>query len=78
MATPLVTANPPAENADPWFVARDTFDAQLKATANAAAQAVDAVAGLNVVGLGRAVFIANGGTVPVGTPPYTIVIEASA
>lgn len=36
------------------------------------------VAGLNTVGWGRAVFIANGGTVPGGTPAYTIVIEAGA
>lgn len=35
-------------------------------------------AGLNTLGLGEAVFIANGGTVPVGTPAYTIVIEAGA
>lgn len=35
-------------------------------------------AGLNTVGLGEAVFIPNGGTVPVGTPAYTIVIEAGA
>lgn len=33
------------------------------------------VAGLNTVGWGRSIFIANGGTVPGGTPPYTIVIE---
>lgn len=36
------------------------------------------VAGLGTVGWGRAVFIANGGVVPPGTPAYTIVIEASA
>lgn len=36
------------------------------------------VAGLNTVGWGRAVFIPNGGTVPGGTPAYTIVIEAGA
>lgn len=35
-------------------------------------------AGLNTLGLGEAVFIPNGGTVPVGTPAYTIVIEAGA
>lgn len=35
-------------------------------------------AGLNAVGWCRAVFIANGGTVPVGTPAYTLVIEAAA
>lgn len=34
-----------------------------------------AVAGLDDVGWGRAVFIPAGGTVPVGTPPFTIVIE---
>jgi len=33
-------------------------------------------AGLNTVGWCQAVFIENGGTVPVGTPPYTLVIEA--
>lgn len=33
------------------------------------------VAGLNTVGVAQAVFIPNGGTVPVGTPTYTIVIE---
>lgn len=36
------------------------------------------VAGLNTVGWGRSVFIANGGTVPAGTPAYTIIIEAGA
>lgn len=36
------------------------------------------VAGLDDVGWGRAVFIANGGTIPAGTPAYTIVIEAAA
>lgn len=35
-------------------------------------------AGLDTVGWGRMVFIANGGTVPVGTPAYTLVIEADA
>lgn len=35
-------------------------------------------AGLNTLGLGEAVFIPNGGAVPVGTPAYTIVIEAGA
>jgi hypothetical protein len=35
-------------------------------------------AALAVVGWCRAVFIAHGGTVPVGTPPYTLVIEADA
>lgn len=33
-------------------------------------------ADLDTVGWMRGVFIANGGTVPVGTPPYTLVIEA--
>lgn len=33
------------------------------------------MAGLNTVGIGQAVFIAHGGTIPVGTPTYTIVIE---
>lgn len=32
----------------------------------------------DTVGWLRAVFIANGDTVPVGTPPYTLVIEADA
>lgn len=36
------------------------------------------VAGLNVVGVGQAVFIPYGGTIPAGTAPYTIVIEAGA
>lgn len=36
------------------------------------------VAGLNTLGWGRAIFIPNGGTVPGGTPPYTLVIEAAA
>lgn len=36
------------------------------------------VAALNTVGWGRAVFIPNGGTVPGGTPTYTIVIESAA
>ncbi|MFT4156633.1 MAG: hypothetical protein QM630_01690 [Microbacterium sp.] len=35
-------------------------------------------ASLDTVGVGGAVFIANGGTVPAGTPAYTIVIEAAA
>jgi hypothetical protein len=33
-------------------------------------------AALNTVGWCRAVFIAHGGTIPVDTPPYTLVIEA--
>lgn len=37
-----VTASPPAENLDPWFTARKTFDDQIKATANAAAALSDA------------------------------------
>lgn len=36
------------------------------------------VAALNTTGWGRAVFIPNAGTVPVGTPAYTIVIELPA
>lgn len=36
------------------------------------------VAGLNTVGWGRTVFIPKNGTVPGGTPTYTIVIEAEA
>lgn len=35
-------------------------------------------ADLNVVGVARAVFIPNGGTVPPGTPERTIVIELAA
>ncbi|PRB02775.1 hypothetical protein CQ047_17770 [Microbacterium sp. MYb72] len=34
--------------------------------------------GLNTVGLGEVVFIPNGGMPPAGTPPYTLVWEASA
>ena len=37
-----------------------------------------AAASLNTVGWCQAVFIPLGGTVPVGTPPYTLVIEADA
>lgn len=141
-----ITANPPAENVDPWYTARNTFDTQVKSTANGAEtaaataqSAADAantnangrytkpgpgipasdlaaavqtslgkadtavqpagltkaavglgnvtndaqvkladVAGLNTVGWGRAVFIPLGGSVPGGTPTYTIVIEAGA
>lgn len=36
------------------------------------------VAALDTVGWGRTVFIENGGTVPVGTPEYTIVVELEA
>ena len=36
-----ITASPPAENADPWFGPRAAFDAQVKATANAAAAKAD-------------------------------------
>lgn len=132
MAITPITANPPAENTDPWFTQRDAFDAQVKATANAAAAQADANAaaldglgsaadhpatdfataaqgakadsavqpaaltsyvpttrqvaghalagdvpraGLNTVGVPDAVFIPTGGTVPGGTPTYTIVIE---
>lgn len=32
-------------------------------------------AGLNTVGIGRAVFIPFGGSIPLGTPDYTIVVE---
>jgi len=35
-------------------------------------------AGLNTAGWCRAVFIPNGGTIPSGTPAYTLVIEADA
>jgi hypothetical protein len=142
-----ITANPPAENTDPWYAARSTFDTQVKTVANSAEVAAasaqttadaaqttangrvpstrqvnghalsadvtvtkgdvglgnadntsDAnkpvstaqaaaialkvntadVAGLNTVGWGRAVFIPLGGSVPGGTPTYTIVIEAGA
>lgn len=37
-----------------------------------------AQAGLNTVGWCQAVFIAKNGTIPSGTPPYTLVIEADA
>lgn len=43
-----ITANPPVENADPWYAARNTFDTQVKATANGAetaAAAADTKAG---------------------------------
>lgn len=55
-------------------------DAQSDATAalsglSAKVNTAD-VAGLNTVGWARAVWIASGGTAPVGTPAYTIVIEA--
>lgn len=42
MAITPVTANPPAENVDPWYAARTAFDNQLKATTNAAAALADA------------------------------------
>jgi len=32
-------------------------------------------AGLNTLGVAEAVYIENGGTVPAGTPAYTLVIE---
>lgn len=35
-------------------------------------------AALNTAGWCRAVFIPKGGTIPVGTPTYTLVIEADA
>lgn len=35
-------------------------------------------AGLNTVGYAQAVWIANGGTIPAGTPAYTLVVEAAA
>lgn len=35
-------------------------------------------ASLNTVGIGRAVFIESGGTIPTNTPDYTIVIEFTA
>lgn len=34
-------------------------------------------ASLDVVGWAKAVFIAPGGTVPVGTSPYTLVVETA-
>lgn len=85
-----ITATPPAENVDPWFATQNAFDTQVKSTANgaetaaAAAQSTAnaavpaaAVAGLNTIGWGRVVFIAKGGTIPGGTLPYTLVIEAA-
>ena len=44
MPIDLITADPPAENADPWFGPRAAFDAQVKATANAAAAKADLLA----------------------------------
>jgi hypothetical protein len=35
-SAPKVTANPPAENTNPWYAARTTYDGQLKARANGA------------------------------------------
>lgn len=40
-----ITANPPAENTDPWYAARTTFDTQVKATANDAETAAAAASG---------------------------------
>ncbi|UUG69596.1 hypothetical protein SEA_FRANSOYER_31 [Microbacterium phage Fransoyer] len=57
--------------------ATHTLAMEAQSTANAAVPAAD-VAGLNDVGWARAVFIPNGGTAPVGTPAYTLVIEAGA
>lgn len=42
MAVTLVTASPPGENVDPWFGPRNTFDQQVKATANEAGTTADA------------------------------------
>jgi hypothetical protein len=36
------------------------------------------IAGMNVPGWTRAVYIPKGGTVPGGTPAYTLIIEAEA
>ncbi|MFT4260344.1 hypothetical protein [Microbacterium sp.] len=57
------------------------LDAKAPATRTVAGHPLTADvprAGLSTVGVGEAVFIPNGGTVPAGTPAYTIVIEAAA
>jgi len=39
-----ITANPPPENTDPWFAARQAFDLQVKETANDAESAAESAA----------------------------------
>ena len=71
----------PSQGQTNWFSDREDYDEvvenNIQETYDALDDKVDtsAVAGLNTVGWGRAVFIENGGTVPPGTPDYTIVIE---
>lgn len=76
MATP-VTASAPAENSNPWYEERTAFDVALKDAVNELVQETTPAA-LNTMGMCQAVFIENGGTIPVGLPPYTLVIEAEA
>lgn len=52
--------------------------AAAQATANAAIPSAQIIDAVSEVGIARAVFIPNGGAVPGGTPPFTLVIEASA
>lgn len=79
-----ITTNPPVEFDDNWYPERTAFDAEVKATANAAEAAAAAalpasnVAGLNTVGWVRAVWLTAAGTVPGGTPANTLVIRSAA
>lgn len=59
MAIPEITANPPAENTDPWIGPRNTYDAQTKATANGTRSEV--VAATTGSRAGQILTIASGG-----------------
>jgi hypothetical protein len=50
-----ITANPPAENTDPWYAARSTFDTQVKATANGAETAAASATAAAATADGKAV-----------------------
>lgn len=57
------------------------LDAKVPTSRTVAGRALTADvprAALNTLGLGEAIFIPKNGTVPGGTPTYTIVIEAEA
>lgn len=71
-----------ADSAKPVSTAQQmALDAKVPTSRTVAGRALTADvprAALNTLGLGEAIFIPKNGTVPGGTPTYTIVIEAEA
>lgn len=75
------TQDLPAENTDPWYTqitqtwgALKTFVNDLETSLGGKVDTADR-AGLSTAGWAEAIVIPNGGTVPTGLDPYTLVIE---